>query len=143
MAITVVSVDDNAAVSDAIRTVLHRADDITWLESLDSTRELLPCVERHRPEIVLLDIDIPGENTFEALDKLSNLCPWCRVIVYTGHARGDLINRALDGGAWGYVSKSDGVEELVRAIRSVALGDVVISLDARQTLDSLGDRPPA
>jgi DNA-binding NarL/FixJ family response regulator len=91
-------------------------------------------VERARhdePDIVLLDIDMPGRNAFEALAQIAAELPHVRVIVVSGHVRAELIDHALDAGAWGYISKGDETDIIVSAIHRVIEGECVLGSDAK------------
>jgi DNA-binding NarL/FixJ family response regulator len=134
--VTVLSVEDNLEVAEAIRARLARVEGFSWIGSLASADELVAHAGCDRPSIVLLDIDMPGRDPFDALAELSARCPDVRTIVFTGHVRRDLIDRALDSGAWGYVSKNDGDEELVASLRKVAAGEFALGPEARRLYDT-------
>jgi DNA-binding NarL/FixJ family response regulator len=86
---------------------------------------LIDAVERERPD-VLLDLDMPGFEPFDAIRELARRCRWSRLIVYTGHTRDDLFDRAFDAGARGYVGKDVEPGDVIRAVREVAAGRVVL-----------------
>lgn len=81
-------------------------------------------------------LDMPGRDPFDALAELVERCPGSRVIIFTRHARRELIDRALDAGAWGYLSKNDGEEELVKALRLVAAGEFALGPEPRRLYDA-------
>ncbi|MBY0262722.1 MAG: response regulator transcription factor, partial [Phycisphaerales bacterium] len=132
---TVLCVDDNPHVAEALRVKLARAFDMQWQGWLSSADELVATAERQCPTIVLLDVDMPGKDPFAALGELVERCPAVKVVVFSGHVRQELIDRALEAGAWGYVSKNDGEDELLRVIRAVADGEVALSPEVRSTYD--------
>ena len=132
--IGILSVDDNPHVGDALRKRLSRIDGFQWDGWLPSADALVDYVSTRCPHIVLLDIDMPGKDPFEALAELVARCPDSRVLVFSGHVRRDLIQRATDAGAWGYVSKNDAEDSLIDAIRGVAEGEFVISDEVRLIL---------
>ena len=88
-------------------------------------------VAMDEPDIVLLDIDMPGRNAFEALAQIAEELPHVRVIVISGHVRAELIDQALDCGAWGYISKGDETDVIVSAIHRVMDGECVLGSDAK------------
>jgi len=90
------------------------------------------------PGLVLLDLDAPGRDPLDALAEVLDEQPDLRAVVFTGHVRRELVERALQIGAWGYVSKNDGVSELLRPLRQVAAGHVTLSPQAREDLRSGG-----
>jgi two-component system response regulator NreC len=78
---------------------------------------LLAEAERLRPQVVLLDIEMPGPDAFEAADLLHRAHPDMRLLVLSAHARDSFVSAAFASGACGYFAKSDGVEELIEGIR--------------------------
>lgn len=131
----ILCVDDNPLVADALRTKLSRIDGFTWRGWLSSADGLVERAQQDCPAIVLLDIDMPGKNPFEALEELCERCPTARVVVFSGHVRRELIERAVDAGAWGYVSKNDGENALVEVLRRVAADEFALSREARLVYD--------
>jgi DNA-binding NarL/FixJ family response regulator len=129
--VKILCVDDNALVAEAIERKLQFETDLEWLGNLPSADELPRMARQLNPDVVILDIDMPGKDPFRALEEVSATCPDARVIVFSGHVRGDLIHRACDSGAWGYVSKNSGTESLVSSIRRVINGEFVFSEDVR------------
>ncbi|HYF15163.1 MAG TPA: response regulator transcription factor [Phycisphaerales bacterium] len=135
-AVTVLVVDDNLDVADALRTRLSRTGGFACLGALPSADDLIAHAERVCPMIVLLDIDMPGKSPFDALAELAERCPASRAVMFTGHVRRELIEKALDNGAWGYVSKNDGEDELISALMKVAAGEFALGPEARRLYDS-------
>jgi two-component system, NarL family, response regulator DesR len=125
--IRVLCVDDNDLIGDAIEIKLNLSPQhqFEWLGQLNSANELLQEIIHRQPDVVLLDIDMPGEDPIEALRKLSEFVPSVRVLMLTAHVRRDLIERAIEAGAWGYLSKYSGGESIVDAIQSVFRGEFV------------------
>jgi two-component system, NarL family, response regulator DesR len=134
--ISVLCVDDNEQVAIALRMKFGSIGGFEWRGWLSAADSLVPTVLRDKPGIVLLDIDMPGRDPFDALAELTNRCPRTRVVIFSGHVRRDLVDRALDAGAWGYVSKNDGEESLVHAVRQVAAGELTLSPEARMSCDA-------
>jgi DNA-binding NarL/FixJ family response regulator len=124
--IRVLCVDDNPLVADAVATRLTLAGGFRWLGHLTGAEGLGDAVARERPDVILMDLDMPGEDPFEAIRVLSATQPDVRVLILSGHVRSELIDRAIEAGAWGYLSKSDGVDTLVSAIERVAAGEFVL-----------------
>ncbi|MCC6678733.1 MAG: response regulator transcription factor [Phycisphaerales bacterium] len=133
--ISVLCVDDNQDVARALRRKLSLVGGFDWRGWLPDAESLLGSVRQHCPAVVLLDIDMPGPDPFGVLAEITAQCPDTRVIVFSGHIRRDLIDRALDSGAWAYVSKNDGDVALVDAIRRVTAGEFVVSPEAQAVLD--------
>jgi DNA-binding NarL/FixJ family response regulator len=134
---TVVCVDDNPQVADAVRVKLLRAGDFKWVGWAADADAMLALFEDGTacPDLIILDLDMPGIDPFEATARLSAMCLSCRVVVFTGHVRKELIERAVEAGAWGYVAKSDGADALVDALRCVMHNEFTLSPEARSTYD--------
>lgn len=134
--LSVLCVDDNAHVAEAIRVKLERSGGFKWQGWLPSADRLAETVEQSSPRLVLIDVDLPGKDPFEALADFAERFPQSRAIMFSGHVRGELITRAFNAGAWGYVSKNDGDQELVLALHRVAGGEVSLSPEARRALNA-------
>jgi CheY-like chemotaxis protein len=131
----VLCVDDNVQVAEALQVSLFLAGGFIWKGWLPSADGLVETVERERPDILILDVDMPGRHPFDALRELVERCPDVRTVMFSGHVRRELIEQAFDAGAWGYVSKSDGEQSLLRAVRQIAAGELALSPEARAAYD--------
>jgi two-component system response regulator DesR len=127
--IKVLCVDDNDLVAEAIKTNLRSAGGFRWVGHLEKADELPQRVARDHPDVVLLDIDMPGRDPFEAVAELTRTSPETHVLMLSALVRSDLIDRALDAGAWGYLSKNDS-STLVSAIRRVDDDEFVMGPEA-------------
>lgn len=129
----VLCVDDNTDVASAIRMALVRAG-LTCVGTLDSANELATHVASVKPHVVLLDVDMSGRDSFEALAEISRDHPDVRTLMLSGHVRRDLIDRALERGAWGYISKNDGIEAVLAGIHRCLEGELAMSDEAESAL---------
>ena len=127
----VLCIDDNEMVGESLRQRFGRERWIAWvgverdgLRTLDAVREL-------NPHVVLMDIDMPGTDSFDMVERIGVASPDVRVVMFSGHVSVAYINRALDSGAWGYLSKNDAVDRLVEAVRRVADGEFAFSEEVR------------
>lgn len=127
--IRVLCVDDNDLVVDAIGLKLKLAGGFEWLGQLMHAGDLAEEVAQRKPDVVLLDVDMPGRDPFIALEELTGRCPTTRVLMFSGHTRNELVDRAVEAGAWGYLSKHADTETIVSAIRRVADGEFVLGRD--------------
>jgi len=127
-------VDDNSLVIEALKLQLNRADGVRFAGSAPDAAALLEAAGEGCADIVLLDIDMPGKDPFESIGELEELCRDTRVIMYSGLLRPDFVDRAIDAGAWGYVAKIDGEEELLEAIQTVLGGSMGFSRSIRQIM---------
>lgn len=125
--IRVLCVDDNELIGDAVEIKLELArDQFEWLGQLMNANDLVQECLRRQPDVVLLDIEMPGVDSIEALRKLSEFVPHVHVLMLTSYVRRDLIERAIESGAWGYLSKESGGEAIIKAIVSAANGEFVM-----------------
>lgn len=127
----VLCVDDNPLVVEALALRLGLIGGFAWLSPIDDAGELMFEVDRQRPDVVLLDLDMPGRDPIDALEELVGTGRTARVLIFSGHTRADLIDRAIDAGAWGSVSKHSDVGTIVAAIRCIARGEFLLSADGR------------
>jgi two-component system response regulator DesR len=123
----VVVVDDNPLVVEALRRRIALESDLTMLGSLNERDDIMLRLAELRPDVVLLDIDIPGVDGFELVRQLGREQPGVRVVMFTGHAKKDYFEQALASGAWGFVLKSAPTQYLLDAVRRVSRGEVVIT----------------
>ncbi|HYE60401.1 MAG TPA: response regulator transcription factor [Phycisphaerales bacterium] len=124
--------DDNPLVSDALRLFVLRSGEFDWAGCVPDADQLCANVRAMGcPEIVLLDIDMPGMDPFTAISQVAACCPETRVLMYSGMVRRDLIDRAIEAGAWGYVSKGDGEQALFEAMRTALDGQIAMSPEVR------------
>jgi DNA-binding NarL/FixJ family response regulator len=125
--VRVLCVDDNEPLAEALRITLDGESGFVWAGWLPSADELMRRAESDRPDVILLDLDMPGRDPIEVLAELAAANPATRVVILSGHVRADLIQRVLQAGAWGYVSKNDGETSLLKAIADVAAGEIAFS----------------
>lgn len=117
----VLLVDDHAVVREGVRRLLSELPAVDIAEA-GSGPEALASFRRDRPDVVLLDLNLPGMTGLELLRRLKAEDERAAVVVLSMHAEPLYAQRALQGGARGYVSKSAPAEELVAAIERVAAG---------------------
>ncbi len=119
-------VDDHEVVRLGLTTLFNDHPNLQVAGEAGTAAEAIRAVERLHPDIVLMDIRIPGEGGIEATRQITTQFPKTKVIMLTSFADDDLILRAVSAGAVGYVLKQIGNEELLRAIDAVARGDALI-----------------
>jgi len=129
--IRVLCVDDNFLVAEGIRIRLNLAGGFEWVGQLPDADNLIEQVQKGHPDVVLLDLDMPGKDAFMAMRELAEVAPDVRTIVISGHVRSELVDRAVEAGAWGYISKSEGPETIVAAIHQVVNGQFVVGPDVK------------
>jgi len=127
-------VDDHALFRSGIRSVLDSARDIEVVHEASSGEEAVAFVRCSPPDIVLMDVNMPGIGGIEATRKIVHVAPETRVIAVTALSDDPFPNRLLDAGAMGYLSKGCDAEELFKAIRTVAQGRHYLSSEMAQKL---------
>jgi two-component system response regulator DesR len=135
--VCVLYVDDNEDLAHALRPIISEAG-FVWCGHLPRADDLLPYVERECPEVdvLVLDLDMPGRDPFDALTDVVSQRPDIKVVVFSGYVRRELVDRAIEAGAWGYVSKNDGEATLMSAIREVVAGRFALSPEAKAAVAS-------
>jgi two-component system response regulator NreC len=121
--ITIVLADDHAVVRSGLRMVLDREEDFEVVSEAADADSALRTVLGHKPSILVLDLNMPGEPTsLEAIPRVQEVSPGTRVVVLTMQEDPEFARRALRAGAAGYVLKEAADDELVDAVRRVAGG---------------------
>ena len=124
-------VDDNDFIAESLRRRLASDPTFEWCGWLDTAAALPAAAAERRPHIVLLDIDIPGDDSFDALRRVAESLPDTRIVMFSGHVRKALIDRAITDGAWGYLSKNEPVPTILDIVRQVAAGEFTLSPEAQ------------
>jgi DNA-binding NarL/FixJ family response regulator len=125
--IRVLCVDDSVDISELIGRVIRDQPDMELVGALASADNLTEECARVRPQVVLLDLHMPGTPPLEALKELSAAAPAVRVIVFSGLDDGETVDRRVRAGAWGLVSeKWQRPDAVLDAIRRVAAGEVSV-----------------
>lgn len=139
--IRVVVVDDHAVVRSGIEYSLQSLDDIDLVGSAASGSEALSLVEQIRPDVVLMDMMMPGMDGVAATRAIRERYPKIKVIALTSFQEGDLVQDALQSGAISYLLKDVGLEELADAIRAAHAGKVILAPEAAKALAEAAARP--
>ncbi len=119
---TVVLADDHAVVRRGLRAVLEATEDFAILEEVADGLQVPDAVERLRPNVLVLDLMMPGLNGLEITRRVCHRCPQTRVIILSMHADESYVLEALKNGAVGYVLKEASATDLAQAVREVAAG---------------------
>ena len=130
MSIKVLIADDHPLIRAGIRTLLERTLDRPEIFEAVDGREALEIAAMVRPDIVLMDISMPGLNGIDAARQFAAALPTCKVIMLSMHCQEEQIAQCLRAGAMGYLVKDAAVSEVVSAIDAVQRGDVFISARA-------------
>ncbi len=140
--ITVAIVEDDAGVRQRLAAMLGQADDLTCIAEYANAENALAGVPENRPQVMLVDVNLPGMNGVECVRHLAAQLPDVLFIMLTVHEDTDTIFEALKAGASGYLLKPVRKEELVQAIREVvAGGSPITSSIARKVVLSFHRQP--
>jgi len=132
--INVLLVDDHELVRTGIKRLLNDARGIRVYAEVDSGEAALEAVRGKRPDVVLMDVSMPGIGGLEATRRLTQNYPDLKVIILTVHTDDPFPGQLLKAGAVGYLSKGCSVDEMVTAIKQVNQGERYISPMVAQTL---------
>jgi DNA-binding NarL/FixJ family response regulator len=125
--IRVILADDHSVVRQGLRALLEEHDDLQVVAEAAGGLEAIALAEKHRPDILVIDVMMPGLNGLEAARQVTQRWPGTRVIVLSMYSAEAYVLDALRAGAAGYVLKKSTAEELVQAIRAVAEGGRFLS----------------
>lgn len=118
--------EDQAMVRGALRALLDLEPDLEVVAEVGRGDEVVAAAERTRPDVALLDIEMPGGNGLEAAAALIAALPICRVMILTTFSRPGYLHRALELGAIGFLAKDAPASQLADAVRRAAAGLRVI-----------------
>ena len=138
--IRVLVVDDHPLFREGLRGLLETVDDMVALAAVGDGQTALEVAEEQRPDVVLMDLNMPGMPGLEAIRRIVRSVPSCAVLVLTMVDDEDSVTAALQVGARGYLLKGAGQEEVLGAIRSVAAGGAVFGKGAAERILAGGRR---
>jgi len=132
--IKVLIVDDYELVRMGIRQLLEGLPDVEVVAEAESGEKALVLVKTCKPDVVLLDMKMPGIDGWEVTRRLNKSNPHIKIIAVTGMSAEPLPSRVLQLGAMGYLTKNSGAQEIVEAIRKVAKGEKYLSAEIAQKM---------
>ncbi|WP_188192012.1 response regulator transcription factor [Nonomuraea sp. SYSU D8015] len=127
--------EDMRILRETLAALLELEDDLEIVAELASGDQIVPAALQHRPDVAVIDIDLPGTDGLTAAAELHRRLPECRTLILTGLGRPGTLRRALAAHVSGFIVKDAPSQELVDAVRRVAAGDRVI--DAKLALAAL------
>ncbi|GIL25021.1 response regulator [Actinocatenispora comari] len=139
--IRVLIVDDEALVRSGLRLILSAAEDLLVVAEAADGAAAVAAVRRHRPDVVLMDVRMPGTDGLAAAEQLRALPQPPYVIMLTTFDEDEYVHRALRAGAVGFLLKDTPPTELAGAVRTVAAGNAMLAPTVtRRLLDAFDDR---
>ncbi len=119
-------VDDHEVVRLGLKALLERHPRFEVIAEARTAREAIERVKQYSPDVVVMDIRIPGGSGIEACEEITKNYPDSKVIMLTSYAEDEMLFSSIRAGAAGYVLKQIGGEDLVRAIEAVGRGDALL-----------------
>lgn len=135
--IRVLLAEDQSMIRGAMAALLSMEADLEVVGQVASGEAVVPEALRVRPDVAILDIEMPGLDGLSAAAALRTVLPSCRVLIVTTFGRPGYLRRAMEAGATGFVLKDSPASELASAIRRVAVGRRVV--DPALALDALAE----
>ena len=139
--IRVLLAEDQGMMRSALALLLRLEPDIDVVAEVGSGTDVVPTALETRPDVALLDIEMPGCSGLDAAAALREALPDCKVLIVTSFGRAGYVRRAMEAGASGFLVKDGPVEELAAAIRRVLAGDRVIDPSLAAAALSAGPNP--
>ena len=143
MSMRVLIADDHPLMRAGIRCLLEKTMDHPEIFEATDGREAIEIAETVRPDIVLMDITMPGLNGIDATRRFASMLPSCKVIMLSMHNHEERMTQSLRAGARGYLVKDAAVSEVVHAIDAVQRGELFISQKAPAVVTKVLERSEA
>ncbi|MCG3143394.1 MAG: Response regulator UvrY [Gammaproteobacteria bacterium] len=132
--ISILLVDDHAVVRAGYSTLLQHTANIEVIAEADNGQSALREFIDKKPDIVIMDLSLPGIGGLEAIRRIIARDPDAKILVFSMHEDTVFVEQALQAGARGYITKSSAPEVLVEAVRKIASGDIFLDADIAQRL---------
>ena len=139
--VRVLLAEDQGMLRGALALLLGLEEDLEIVAQVDRGDRIAAAALEHRPDVALLDIELPGCSGLDAAAALREACPDCRVLILTTFGRPGYLRRAMEAGARGFLVKDGPVEELAAAIRRVLAGETVVDPALAAAALSAGPNP--
>lgn len=138
-AIDVIVVDDHRIFGDAMAIAVNHQPDMHCRGAAASAEEALAWCARRCPEVILLDVEMPGTNGIDAITELRQLCPDVRIILVTAVVNGEVLVDAVEAGAHGFLPKSHPFTEVLDAVRRVDHDVIAEPLSLHRAFEGIDD----
>ena len=127
MGIRIMLVDDHVVVREAIKCMLEEQPDVEQVLEASDGREAVDLANENRPNVVVMDLSMPGLNGIEATRQITSNYPGIKVLALSMHSGKSFISEMLKAGASGFLVKNSNSDEMLRAVRTVASGQTYLS----------------
>ncbi|MGW5786484.1 response regulator [Streptomyces sp. NPDC003757] len=139
--VRVLLAEDQGMMRGALALLLGMEEDLEVVAQVPAGDEIVAAALAHRPDVALLDIELPGLSGLDAAAELRERVPGCRVLILTTFGRPGYLRRAMEAGAAGFLVKDGPVEELAGVIRRVLAGETVVDPALAAAALSAGPNP--
>ncbi|GAB7181997.1 response regulator transcription factor [Kitasatospora sp. Ki12] len=139
--VRVLLADDEHLIRGALAALLSLEDDLEVVAQAGSGPEALAMARTHRPDVAVLDLQMPGKDGIEVAAELRRLLPDCRCMIVTGHGRPGYLKRALEVGVRGFLPKTVSAADLAGIIRTVRSGGRYVDPELAADAISAGETP--
>ncbi|MFN2617009.1 MAG: response regulator [Thermoleophilaceae bacterium] len=120
------AVDDHASVRQGLALMFGQAEDLELVGTVETGEDALAAIRKHRPEVVIMDVRLPGIDGISALKEIQDAVPSVKAVIFSAYGDRRLLSDAIAAGARGYVMKGSPPEDLLRAIRTVMAGKAFV-----------------
>jgi len=138
------AVDDHAAVRQGLGLMFGAEDDLELVGAVERGEQVLDAIQREQPEVVIMDVRLPGIDGISALKRISQNAPGVKTVIFSAYGDKRLLSDAISAGARGYVMKGSPPEDLLRAVRAVTAGKPFVDPSLSPALlmtDGMADAP--
>jgi two-component system, NarL family, invasion response regulator UvrY len=132
--IRVIIADDHDLIRDGFRRLIDYEPQLTWVGEARTAEELFRVLEVTACDVLLLDLSLPDKNGLDILKDLKVYQSSCRVLILSMHPEERYAQRALQNGAYGYITKGRDTDELIKAVKMVARGEKYLGSEFTQQL---------
>lgn len=139
--IRILLAEDQAMVRGALTALLNLEEDLEVVAEVSQGDQVLQAARKTKPDIALLDIEMPGGDGLSAAEALHKNLPSCRIVILTTFGRSGYLRRAMESGAVGFLLKDAPADQLAIAIRRVMAGERVVDPELALSALSDGDNP--
>jgi two-component system response regulator DesR len=139
--IRILLAEDQAMVRGALTALLNLEEDLEVVAEVSQGDQVLQAARKAKPDIALLDIEMPGGDGLSAAEVLHKNLPSCRIVILTTFGRSGYLRRAMESGAVGFLLKDAPADQLAIAIRRVMAGERVVDPELALSALSDGDNP--
>jgi len=140
--IKIIAADDHPIVVDGIKLSLKDVDDFAFIGEAYSEGELYSLLQKVTPDILILDLNIKGDNALDYLDKIYQYAPQIKIIIFSSYNTPSLIKAALENKVNGYLLKDAAKEEFIEALHTAFSGGIYISKNAQITREDFKKNSP-